>query len=218
MQKAVLFDLDNTLHDRDTMIEGVITELYDRLKVTATQAEWRQRFRELDNKGYRNRHELFTILCSEFKLERSVDTLVTEVRSSCGQYSALFPDAKSTLDRLRIRGMKLGVITNGTVLSQWSKIQNCGLESLVDEILISEREGIKKPHPDIFRRAAERLEVEVTKCVFVGDNPVNDIAGAAEVGMLPVFIERYEPWPARLLTRHRRISNLNDLLKVLECE
>ena len=62
----------------------------------------------------------------------------------------------------------------------------CGatqLPTLVDAVLISEREGVRKPNPEIFRRAVARLGVEVSQTWFIGDNPDDDVAGAIAVGL-----------------------------------
>jgi putative hydrolase of the HAD superfamily len=90
---------------------------------------------------------------------------------------------RDTLTALRERGLRLGIVTNGETEFQLKNIHALGLPELVDTILISEQERIKKPEPDIFLRAAERLGTTPSRCLFVGDHPVNDIDGAKRVGM-----------------------------------
>jgi len=56
--------------------------------------------------------------------------------------------------------------------------------------------GLGKPDRAPFLEAARRLGVCPTQTVFVGDNPVADIAGAARVGMSTICLARVnrESW------------------------
>ncbi len=40
-----------------------------------------------------------------------------------------------------------------------------------------------KPHPYAFAAVADALSLDPARCVFVGDDPVRDIAGAKRAGM-----------------------------------
>ena len=68
----------------------------------------------------------------------------------------------------------------------------------MDTVVISEREGIRKPDPKIFIRAAERVRVPPQQCLFVGDNPEADIGGALAAGMQAVWRRGAIPWPEGL--------------------
>ena len=61
----------------------------------------------------------------------------------------------------------------------------------MDIAVVSGDEWIHKPDPEIFRRTAARLGVACQSCMYVGDHPVNDIQGALNAGMRPVYINAY---------------------------
>jgi putative hydrolase of the HAD superfamily len=89
------------------------------------------------------------------------------------------------------------------------------LIDLVDIVLISEQEQVRKPDPRIFARAAERLGVRTQECVFVGDNPQADICGAHQVGMKTVWCAHGESWPVDMDIRPgHTINQLTELLSV----
>ena len=69
--------------------------------------------------------------------------------------------------------------------------QMFGLDTAVDEIIISAEEGIAKPDPRVFRIAAERLGVRPQEAVFVDDRPDN-VQGARAVGMRGIQFETRE--------------------------
>ncbi len=180
------------------------------------QAFW-EYFKELDERGYAEKQEVFQTLITEYALPVSVDELIANFRQNAGRgcREFLFPDADDVLRQLRYRGHKLGIITNGSRESQCIKLLESRLASLVDAALVSDEEKVKKPDREIFIRAAERLGVSVSECVFVGDNPEKDIGGADSAGMKTVWIKRYRPWPGSLaITPHHTITSLAELLAI----
>ena len=99
---------------------------------------------------------------------------------------------------LRSSGRALGLITNGETEFQSRHIQALGLRELMDVILISEAEGLRKPDPALFLRAAGRLNVAPAHCLFVGDSPVADILGAGAAGMRTAWFPNGQSWPGEV--------------------
>jgi putative hydrolase of the HAD superfamily len=124
-----------------------------------------------------------------------------------------FPKVPSTMTRLRNLGVKLGIITNGSIRIQDAKIEALGLREVMDVILISEREGVRKPDREIFCRAVARLGLHPSEAWFVGDNPEVDVAGAEAAG-LRAFWRRSEDWPPPTTPCETMLA-LNDLLPLL---
>jgi putative hydrolase of the HAD superfamily len=92
------------------------------------------------------------------------------------------------LESLRARGLKLGLVSNafdpGWLLHR--DLEQMGIEQRLDFSVFSSEVGTRKPHPAIFERALEALEVEPEHALFVGDRLYEDVRGAAEVGMTTV--------------------------------
>jgi putative hydrolase of the HAD superfamily len=92
------------------------------------------------------------------------------------------------LEALRGHGLKLGLVSNafdpGWLLHR--DLEQMGLEERLDFSVFSSEVGMRKPHPAIFERALEALEVEPERTLFVGDRLYEDVRGAAEVGMTTV--------------------------------
>jgi len=100
----------------------------------------------------------------------------------------------AALGELRRAGLKLAVVSNaeGTIAALLSQL---GLADAFDAVLDSWVEGVSKPDPRIFTRAAERLGVAVTDAVMVGDSPGADVAGAAAAGMRAALLDPYDLHP-----------------------
>ena len=214
--KAILFDLDETLLDRAASVKSYLQNQHLRYKLSHINYEvYEARFVELDERGYADKLKVFGTLISEFSLSCSAEQLTSDFRGHAWRYCKKFDGASDTLIQLRSRGYKLGIITNGTVEMQSAKLRESGLGSLVDVALISEQEGMKKPDPVIFMRAADRLGVRVEECVFVGDNPKADIWGAHHAGMKTVWFMGYQSWPADLNLRpDYKVQSLAELLSI----
>lgn len=113
------------------------------------------------------------------------------------------------LQRLTEQNIKIGIITNGFTDFQMNNLRALNIHTYTNTILVSEAEGIKKPHPEIFERALKKLDVKATECLYVGDHPENDVLGSERVGILGVW-KRDSFWDD---FEHPRI--VNDLLEVL---
>jgi putative hydrolase of the HAD superfamily len=128
----------------------------------------------------------------------------------------LFSDVAHTLSALRSAGLRLGLITNGSVSMQSRKLECLSLSSSFDTILISAAEGISKPTPEIFRHALERLEADAPESVFVGDHPEIDIRGARSAGMRAIW--RRDSIVSRVVEADATIDEVHELLGLLGLE
>jgi putative hydrolase of the HAD superfamily len=99
----------------------------------------------------------------------------------------LYEDAVPTLDALRDRGLKLGLLSNSARdLDEF--VGHHGLS--VDAVLTSRAHGKTKPHETIFRRMLELLDVAPPDAVMVGDTIEDDVDGATAIGMRAVLVDR----------------------------
>ncbi|SDL93944.1 HAD family hydrolase [Sediminibacillus halophilus] len=191
MIQAVLFDLDGTMLDRERSIRLFIQGQYDRMEDYlrhADKEEFIEAFMKLDAGGYVWKDKVYQQLVNEFSIksvswQELLDDYISQFRHSC----IPFPNLVSVLETLKNKRLKLGVITNGRYPFQLDTIKALGVERFFDLLLISEKEGIRKPDPAIFHRASKQLNVPLEKCLFVGDHPKKDIAAAGNTGMVTVW-------------------------------
>ncbi len=214
MSKAILFDLDDTVLDREGSIEPIAVHQYEKYAIQHITFEtYLERFKVLDEHGYMDRYQLFQILITEFEIAADVEDMVLDFRRQTVEFARLFDDALDVLSAFRERGYKLGIITNGSTETQSGKLSATGLQKIVDEAFISEQVGLRKPDPLIFQLAAEKLAVPTERCTFVGDHPVRDVMGATQAGMTAIWRVAYLTWPNDLAIRPRyTVQQLRDLL------
>ena len=92
------------------------------------------------------------------------------------------------LEALRSRGLKLGLVSNAFDPA-WllhRDLEQMGIAERMDFAVFSSELGKRKPHPEIFERALDALEVDASETMFVGDRLYEDVHGANELGMTSV--------------------------------
>ncbi|HWB21493.1 MAG TPA: HAD family hydrolase [Gaiellaceae bacterium] len=100
---------------------------------------------------------------------------------------ALADGMPKLLYALHADGLAVGVIAN-----TWPdpprllrrELEEFGIETQFDAVVLSSEVGVRKPAPAIFERALEELGVDASAALHVGDRLVEDVQGAAGVGML----------------------------------
>lgn len=213
MIRAVLFDLDGTLLDRRQSLEQFIHDQYNRFLShlrSIEKSEYCSRFLALDNNGYTWKDKVYATLLYEYNIttltpEQLLHDYITNFQHHC----IPFQNMHELLQRLTQQNMKIGIITNGFTDFQMNNLRALNIHTYTNTILVSEAEGIKKPHPEIFERALQKLDVKASECLYVGDHPENDLLGSERVGILGVW-KRDSFWGD---FEHPRV--VNDLLEVL---
>lgn len=134
-------------------------------------------------------------------------------------------DDVAALGALRERGVFMGVITNGAgdtaTDSQRTKLNALRLLSEVDGFWISDDMGYRKPDPRAFTRALAAAGAEPGDCLYIGDSPATDIAGANAAGMRSALLRRdatAHSTPADGLRPWRIIGSLWELFDLLNTD
>jgi len=214
--RALLFDLDETLLDRDASLRAFLARQYTRFATALAAvpfADYEARFLLHDEYGYVAKEIVYQQLVTEFGLALDSTSLVEDFYIDSWQSGILFADTIALLQQAQQAGYRIAIVTNGAVRTQMPKITNTALAHLVDQVLISEAEGVRKPDAEIFRRAAQRLGVAPDECIMIGDNPQADVWGALQVGMQAIWLQGYLPWPADLPAHSgRTVATIGALL------
>ncbi|WP_110066215.1 HAD family hydrolase [Cytobacillus oceanisediminis] len=191
MIRAILFDLDGTLLDRDKSVKKFIDNQYERFSKWVGHIPkelFISRFIELDNRGYVWKDKVYQQLINEFGItELTWEGLLEDYKNQFRNHCVPFPNLISMLDELKSNNLILGIVTNGKGQFQMDNITALGIEEYFESILISEWEGLKKPDPEIFKRSIEQLKVSPSESIFIGDHPENDVKAARKVGMKGIW-------------------------------
>jgi putative hydrolase of the HAD superfamily len=103
----------------------------------------------------------------------------------------LYPETLSVLTQLRQEGYMVGVISN------WDSrltaiLEGLGLTEHLHHVTISALVGWEKPHRAVFDHALQAVSVSPSRALHIGDSLREDIQGAAQAGLQPLWIQRQE--------------------------
>ncbi len=216
MRTTILFDLDDTLIDRKASIrryaEMILRDFSSDLSNNDPEALAKIVISS-DQGGYIPRPAVSAELTQTlpWKKPPSADVLLSHWMAHFPQASCIRAHAREVLQQLRDHEMTIGMVTNGSTIGQNRKIDILELRPYFSSIVISETVGIKKPAPAIFEIALSQLGKQPEEAWFVGDNPRNDIIGAASFGLSPIWLSGSHPWPKGEPPPANQITSMDEI-------
>ena len=87
------------------------------------------------------------------------------------------------------QGYRVAILTNGSSESQRNKLHKLGIAQHAHVLCISEESGIGKPHSAAFNNACQQLGCAPAHCLMVGDSWHNDIAPATALGLSTYWVQ-----------------------------
>ena len=199
--KAVLFDLGWTL-----IKTAEIPEIYKRIletyevKVSSAEILEAHRSNEKEVDVVKGQLELgrdfwvawnLTVL-ERIGIEQNREFLAKKIDELWWDYADLevYPDVMETLNQLKAKGVKTGVITNGLKKDYEQILTRLKLTNSFDVVVGVDTCNKGKPDKEIFLYALEKLRVRPEEAVFVGDSVKYDYEGARGAGLKPLLIDR----------------------------
>lgn len=195
---AVLFDLDNTLLDRETGFERFCQELYRTsapMSLTHSEEDAVALLKSWDEGGMASTATLWEQVIDQWPgVFKDVDQAMAVFLEMYPAMLVLDPRTRNMLEDFSDMGIRCGIVTNGGESMQTAKIEESGLVGLVDSYTISGSLGVSKPDPMIFRAALDSIRAVPDRTLFVGDNPDHDIVGAKGAGMKAGWMSLGRSW------------------------
>ncbi|MCU4337957.1 HAD family hydrolase [Acinetobacter dispersus] len=188
--KAVIFDLDQTLLDRTTSLIKFLTWQINFFQLVAAddREPFILRFLTLDDNGKVWKDRVYENLIQEFSIHgHSKEILLASYINDFNKFSCCFEHVENTIIQLKQQGYLIGLISNGRTPFQEHNFYALGITEYFSSIIVSEAVGLRKPDPAIFLLSCQQLGVHPQDCIFVGDNELADIQGAQAVGMKTIF-------------------------------
>jgi HAD superfamily hydrolase (TIGR01549 family) len=109
----------------------------------------------------------------------------------------LYPESKAVLDWLRLRNIRIGMITNaGDAENIRRLLSGHEIASYFDPVVVSSLEGVRKPDPSLFQKVMAAWNLPAASLVMVGDQLGMDVLGAQKVGMRSIWMRTELEMPA----------------------
>lgn len=121
----------------------------------------------------------------------TADRFVADFPPDRPAHVRLYSDVRNCLGKLERAGHRLGVISNSQSQARVERIlESVGIRPHFDVVVSSGTEGVRKPDPEIFRRALARAGARPEESVYVGDLPNTDARAATSAGLHGFWLHR----------------------------
>jgi putative hydrolase of the HAD superfamily len=187
--KAVIFDLDDTLYEREQFVQSGFAAVGEALarRFGLPAAGTVRSLRRARTGGHAGRE--LQALCADHGLSADLVPELVDVIRRHEPVLTLAPAALPVLTQLRADGWRLGILTNGLPLTQRAKVDALGLEARVDAVLYAEEHAPGgKPSRAAFDAVLAALDVRAAQAVFVGDDLERDVVGARHAGLSTIRV------------------------------
>ena len=174
--KGVIFDLDDTLYSEKQYVRSGYQKIGEYLgRVDAAEKLWNY---------FEPGKQAIDEYLFEIEEDRKAECLKI-YREQIPEIS-LYDGVAQMIEAMKAKGVKVGIITDGRPEGQKNKIKALGLESLVDDIIITDELGgpqFRKPCDIAFRIMQNRWRLPYEQIVYVGDNLNKDFQACRQLGM-----------------------------------
>ncbi|MFE4968715.1 HAD family hydrolase [Streptomyces sp. NPDC056660] len=202
--RAVVWDVDDTLFDYTSADrEGMRAHL----AAEGLLARWESaeaalvRWREITDQQWARfaagglsfedqRRDRVRLFLEAALTDAEADDWFRRYRTHYEAVWALFPDVLPALDALAA-SHRHAVLSNSSLHVQDHKLRTLGVHGRFEAILCAAELGVSKPAAGAFLAACAALELAPHEVAYVGDHPEIDGRGAADAGLLSVWIDRH---------------------------
>jgi phosphoglycolate phosphatase len=213
--KAVLFDLDGTLVDSAPDLGAAADKMRTDRGLSAYPLE---RYRPMAGAGARGMLEIaFGMAAEHADFAAMKEEFFVNYENALTARTFAFDGVHELIAQLLARNIQWGVVTNKAARFTLPLTAQMPLFASAGAIISGDTTPHAKPHPEPVLEAARRMGVDPQRCVYVGDDLRDIIAGraagmwtvAASYGYLGKANE-VEEWGA-----HANISKVAELLPLI---
>ena len=177
MPDAVLFDLDGTLIDTAPDMGGALNNLLIEeqqapLPLASIRPYVSQGGLVLTRLGFGDRVE-------ETEIEPLRQRFLQHYRAIIADNSRLFDGFESVLAELESSSIPWGIVTNKPEWLTHPLLEQLDLAARSAVVIGGDTLAQRKPHPAPLLEAAERIGVDCRRCIYVGDDERDIVAGRA---------------------------------------
>lgn len=203
--KAVFFDMDDTLFDFTASVRRALLKVkteYGQVfsdPIDSLLDEYMRILHELHGGVITGRQTLADARLERFRRMLAARGLASDTnllgpiercyREEYFRRADPVPGALEVVARLA-EHVRVAVLTNHVRRDQLAKIDQLGFSPYLSDLITADMIGTTKPDRRMFETALERLNVQPSEAVMVGDSWPFDVLGACEVGLQAVWFNR----------------------------
>lgn len=205
MIRAVIFDFGQTLVDSSIGFRKAEKEAQDRISRDLSITDYnhfkscyRATREEHHQKSVLSRYKIWQVIYEKYCCQPPYQLLRIMERNyweTVENHTNLFPEASEVLNNLSENDYKLAIITNtqGQKGSFTHRIRRYPeITSFFSTVIVAGEDEIPpKPDAKAFSICLKKLNVAANEAVYVGDDWRNDISGARDAGLHPIWLQHH---------------------------
>lgn len=200
---TIIFDVDDTLYDQAQSFHKTVRKLFQEPfsdeeidQLYKASRKYSEILFDKSGTGEISQFEWQTgrirLACKDFNIPIDMEkaTIFHETYVTEQKNITLFPEVEELLNVLYKEGKQLGILTNGEEKHQAMKIEQLSLSRWIpaEMTFISGTIGHAKPKREVFDFIEQKLSLDQTKTVYIGDNFEKDIIGAKQAGWQAIWM------------------------------
>ena len=175
MLEGVLFDMDGVLVDTEELIARASVEMFREKGLTVQISDFEPFIGTGEIRYLGGVAEKYHFPLDVMEAKKRVYEIYEEIARG---HLKLLPGVRSFIEKCRDRGLHLAVATSADRVKMLINLREGGLpEAYFDALVTAEDVVHKKPAPDIYLKAAEKLGLPPARCLVVEDAPAGVEAG-----------------------------------------
>lgn len=205
------------------MISTIIFDFYDTIthKENEKIEEFFKRYDKIDKIDFLNKtkailwlyslgrikndEELFKWTCSITNVDKNVIEQFYEIKQ---ESEKIGDNIISFIKNLKVN-YKIALATNGVREWIYKKLNEYGIESLFDAIVVSSEIKIRKPDPRPLYFTIRKMDINPNECIFVSDELNDDLSGAKSLGIRTAWLKLKDE--EKTFIPDIQISNLSEI-------
>ena len=222
MIKGIIFDLDNTLVDftrfKENSIKSAIESMIDAGLKIDPETAYKKIFQIYEEKGweYQKVFDDFLIEVIGYVDYKILASGIVAYRRAKEGSLVLYPNVTRTLLSLVKKGIKLAVVSDAPALQVWTRLVQMNLHHIFDVVVTFDDTGKRKPEPEPFLKALEKLKLTPEEVIMVGDWAERDIVGAKKVGIKTIFARYGNTFGTVNSEADWEIDDIEEIIKIID--
>ena len=215
-KKAVIFDMDGVIFDTEKVYLDIWIEVFEKYGYKMTKELY------VNVMGTGRKNVIKTFL-ENFGDDLPIEKMYEEKDNQLfyiieNQGIPLKEGVKELFSMLKEKNYKIALATSAKKERVEKQIKDKWLKESFDAIVCGDDVEKGKPSPDIFLKAAKKIDVEPENCFVVEDSPAG-IKAAFSGGMKGIHVEDLKAADEDILKYcEKNFKNLQEIKEYLSCE
>ncbi len=184
---ALILDCDGVIVDSEPLSCGAWNVVFDQEYNVDIGTDYDAIMGGTSRESVKHYFNKFNLVGTEKKIEFLIKLKDQVYLEIAADKLAKIPGIDTIIDQARNLKWKIAVASSGSIRKIRFNLKQVSLENSFDFLSGAERGVRSKPFPDIFLRAADKLDVPPSKCIAIEDTPAG-ITAAKNAGMYVIAI------------------------------